>query len=302
MMPILSLLSLPLAPALAAALAVSPPAQDPAPAPQEPTAEDPGTTGARAVEVRDDLGQLFADHGVSGALWIEDLSREHAYAWRPEVAEQAFLPASTFKILNSLIALETGAVASVDEVIPWDGADRGWSEWNKDHCMRSAIRVSAVWFYQELARRIGEERMADFVKRARYGNANIGGKIDTFWLDGDLRITPRQQIDFLRRLRDGSLPFDKKHLDAVRSNIEIERGDGYVIRAKTGWAISVEPNTGWYVGYVERGEDAWFFATYVAIEQQDREQAKARVAITHDALRRLDVIAPRPETTKSPPQ
>ena len=101
------------------------------------------------------------------------------------------LPASTFKIPNSLIALETGVVEDPDkDVFKWDGVTRSIEAWNKDHTLRSAIAVSAVPVYQEIARRIGAERMQKYVDLFDYGNRNIGGGIDQFWLTGDLRIDP----------------------------------------------------------------------------------------------------------------
>src|SRR3977135_4644506 len=117
------------------------------------------------------------------------------------------LPASTFKIPNSLIALETGVVVDPDkDVFKGDGVTRPIEAGNKDHTMRSAIAASAVPVYQEIARRIGEERMQKYVDLLDYGNRDIGGGLHQFWLTGNMRIDPIQQVDFVDRLRRGGLP------------------------------------------------------------------------------------------------
>ncbi len=130
------------------------------------------------------------------------------------------MPASTFKIPNSIIALETGVVEDPDkDIFKWDGVKRSIEAWNKDHTLRSAIAVSAVPVYQEIARRIGPERMQKYVDLMDYGNRDIGGGIDQFWLTGNLRIDPMQQIDFLDRLHRGVLPVSRRSQELVRDII-----------------------------------------------------------------------------------
>ena len=116
-------------------------------------------------------------------------------------ARTGYLPGSTFKIPHALIALETGVVADVDkEVIRWDGVVREIEEWNRDHTLRTAMRYSVVPVFQQIANRIGAERMKQFVDAFDYGNRDIGGALDRFWLDGALRISALEQIEFLQAL------------------------------------------------------------------------------------------------------
>jgi beta-lactamase class D len=82
--------------------------------------------------------------------------------------------------------------------------------------LREAIKISNVAIYQELARRIGIERMRDGVKRLGYGNMEIGSVVDRFWLEGPLAISAVEQTQFLHRLVEGSLPIDPKALRAVK--------------------------------------------------------------------------------------
>jgi len=162
-------------------------------------------------EIRSDLAKLFTDTGTAGTFVgykVEDylvISSDSDRSGEPK------LPASTFKIANSLIALETGVVGDPDkDVFKWDGVTRSFEAWNKDHTLRSAIAASAVPVYQEIARRIGQDRMQKYVDLLDYGNHNIGGGIDQFWLTGALRIDPVQQVDFVDRLRRRALPVSKR--------------------------------------------------------------------------------------------
>jgi beta-lactamase class D len=165
-------------------------------------------------EIHEDLAKHFIDEGTAGTFVGYKIDDYLIIASDKDRSGEAKLPASTFKIANSLIALETGVVEDPDkDVFKWDGVTRSIEAWNRDHTMRSAIAVSAVPVYQEIARRIGEARMQKYVDLLEYGNRNIGGGIDQFWLTGDLRIDPMQQIDFVDRLRRGALPISKRSQD-----------------------------------------------------------------------------------------
>lgn len=147
-------------------------------------------------------------------------------------------PCSTFKVLNSMIALDTKVIKDENETIKWDGIVRQYSFWNHDHTMRSAIAVSTVWFYQELARRIGEKRMQEYVSKAHYGNADTSHTLTNFWLGGgSLKISTNEQVDFLARLVRGTLPFSKRAMDTVQNIMTTEKKGDYKIGGKTGSCI-----------------------------------------------------------------
>ena len=247
--------------------------------------------GARTNESwvhRADFERHFDQAGVTGVFLAYEPHTGNFLTNDAERARTAFIPASTYKIFNSLVALETGVLADEHFTLTWDGIDRGWSEWNQDHDMRSAIKYSAVWFYQEVARRIGAERMQHHVDAAGYGNRDISGGIDQFWLEGGLRISPYEQINFLRRLYDGDLPFSPRTMDIVKDVLLFEKTETYTLRAKTGWGSRFSPQVGWFVGYVERDPKPLFFALNLDIvEEQD---AEARIAITRRILGDLGML------------
>lgn len=178
--------------------------------------------------------------GFAGTVLVYDLDGDEYLAGHAERVERRRIPASTFKIFNSLVALETGVVADQHTVIEWDGVTRGRSELNRDLDLQTAFRLSAVPHFQELARRIGPERMQRFIDAVGYGNRDISGGIDEFWLTGGLRISPREQVDFLVRLYRGDLPFAPRTVAIVKEMMVSERTPEHLIRSKTGWAVSAE--------------------------------------------------------------
>lgn len=259
------------------------------------------TTSVSAVEMPSvanvdqniDFEQHFQDLGVEGSIMIYDSNKDHSFQHNPERNKTAFLPASTYKILNSLIALESGVISDEIAVLTWDGIQRKVPQWNRDLNMREAIKLSAYWFYQVLARRVGHDQMQRWVTQVEYGNQTIGGPedIDRFWLRGELRITPEQQIQFLRRFYKNDLPFSERSLDLVKDIIILEKTPDYTLRGKTGWVgfdDGVTPQIGWLVGYLEKGENVYFFATNIEIHNQ--EDAAARMEVTHRCLKDLAVL------------
>jgi beta-lactamase class D len=214
-------------------------------------------------EIRDGLVKHFTEAGTAGTFVSYKTEDYLIIASDKDRSGQAMLPASTFKIANSLIALETGVVADPDkDVFKWDGVTRSIDAWNRDHTMRSAIAASVVPVYQEIARRIGAERMQKYLDLLEYGNRNIGGGIDQFWLTGDLRIDPFQQVDFVDRLRRGALPVTKRSQELVRDILPVTKVGDAVIRAKSGLlgAEIGKPSLGWMVGWAEKGSEQTVFA------------------------------------------
>jgi beta-lactamase class D len=214
-------------------------------------------------EIREDLAKRFTDEGTAGTFVGYKIDDYLLIASDKERSGQAMLPASTFKIPNSLIALETGVVGDPDkDVFKWDGVVRSIEGWNRDHTLRSAIAASAVPVYQEIARRIGAERMQKYLDLFEYGNRDIGGGIDQFWLTGNLRIDPVQQVDFVDRLRRGALPVSKRSQQLVRDILPVTKSGDAVIRAKSGLlgAEVGKPSLGWLVGWAEKGSAQTVFA------------------------------------------
>jgi beta-lactamase class D len=245
-------------------------------------------TSKPKIEERKDFKRFFDQANVSGGIYIYDLRRNKYLIYDRERFDRQFVPASTSKIIHSLVFLDSGALGNENETIKWDGVKRSVEAWNQDHNLRSAIKVSAVWFYVEASKRVGQVKMQKYYDAANYGNRNTGGFGVDYWNKGDLRITPREQIDFLVRFYENRLPFAPSALATVKDILIQEKTDKYVLRGKTGWSNDYTPQVGWYVGYVERGADAYFFATEIDIKKA-ADLAK-RAEITKNVLRSLRII------------
>jgi beta-lactamase class D len=234
-------------------------------------------------EIREGLLSRFKEEGTLGTFVAYKVDDYLIIASDRERSGEGRLPASTFKIANSLIALETGVVQDPDkDVFKWDGVKRANEDWNKDHTLRSAIAVSAFPVYQEIARRIGQEQMQKYVDLFEYGNRNIGGGIDTFWVSGDLRIDPVQQVDFVDRLRRGVLPISKRSQELVRDILPVTKVGDAIIRAKTGLTDGEHGSLGWLVGWAEKGSANTVFA--LNLDCREPRHIADRMKLTQQCL------------------
>lgn len=242
-------------------------------------------------EVRGALAKRFTDVGTEGTFAAYKVDDYQVIVSDTVRSGEGKLPASTFKVANSLIALETEVVGDPDkDVFKWDGVTRSIEAWNRDHTLRSAIAVSAVPVYQEIARRIGEGRMKDFLERLDYGNHDVVGGIDQFWLTGALRTDCIQQIDFLDRLRRGALPVSERSQALVRDILPVTKDGQAIIRAKSGLlgAEIGKPSLGWMVGWVENGPARTIFA--MNMDCKEPRHIPMRMALTQDCLREIGAL------------
>ncbi|WP_370662438.1 class D beta-lactamase [Massilia aurea] len=229
---------------------------------------------------------LFKKEGVTGTFVVHDVAKDTNTGHDEQRAGKRFIPASTFKIPNSLIALSTGAVASVDEIVPYDGKPVARAEWAKSMGLREAIKMSNVPVYQELARRIGMDRMRGALVRMNYGNNDTGTVVDRFWLDGPLEISALEQAVFLARLAQGQLPFENMHMEAVRA---IARQHGPAdLYAKTGWGKRPgQPDIGWWVGWIKKEGKLYTFALNIDIPHGAEDK---RVSLAKASLHALGLL------------
>ncbi|WP_341502058.1 class D beta-lactamase [Gallaecimonas sp. GXIMD4217] len=235
----------------------------------------------------EELAAVFAE--VKGTFVLHDVAAERYQVHDRARAERRFVPASTFKVVNSLIGLSVGAVQDVSEVIPYDGRPVWRQAWARDMDLRQAIKVSNVALYQVLAERIGLERMAENVRRLGYGNQDVGDKVNRFWLDGPLAISAREQVDYLAKLALGKLPFPAKAQAQVRDILLLEQGDGWRLYGKTGMGPGKDSKwLGWWVGWVEKEGRVYSFA--LNVDMADASLASKRIELGQAALRALGVL------------
>lgn len=204
--------------------------------------------------------------GREGCVVLYDSGSDQWTIHNESRARERFSPCSTFKIPNTLIGLETGVVQDGGTTFTWDGTVHSRSESNRDHQLRSAFQLSIVWYYQELARRVGEPAMGEWLRKFEYGNQDISGGLTKFWLGNSLRISAVEQVEFLRKLQSGSLPVSARSLEIVRDLMIVDHGTTGTLRGKTGsrGVAGGGYDLGWFVGWLERPQGApVFFATQV---------------------------------------
>ncbi len=228
-----------------------------------------------------DVAEFFSDH--NGTFILRDVKTGKTFVYNQERANTRQTPESTFKVPNALIGLQVKAVRDEYDVKRWDSVKHEFDTWNRDHTLGSAMRESAIWYYQEMARDIGEQHMNDWVQKISYGNEDISGGIDQFWLSSSLKISPLEQVDFMEKLYKEELPFDSPVMKTVkRMMIQVE-GDHYTLYGKTGTRLS-DLGLGWFVGFIKVDNRSYVFVTNI-----DSSGTKAK-NITLDILKKYHLI------------
>ena len=234
---------------------------------------------AADVATRPDWQRFFDAKGVRGTFVLFEPAKDRYLVLDESRARTRFIPASTFKIANALIGLEVGSISDENEVFHWDGKPKPFAAWERDQTLDSGMRASVVWMFQDVARRTGKERMREWLDRLDYGNKDIAGGIDLFWLQGGLRISAREQVDFLRRLAEGELPMTQRAQRLVRHALIVEKTPAHTLYAKTGTADSGRNAVNWWVGWVEKkGRPVGYFAMNFAPRKDTRYEDRFAIA------------------------
>ncbi len=246
------------------------------------------------VTTNDSLKTYFDSNKVEGCFGLYDNGKNEFTIYNlARYRDSAFLPASTFKIVNSLIGLHTGRIFDEKMVIKWDGKTRSIDAWNHDLTMEQAFKVSAVPYYQEVARRIGKDTMQLWLDSLKYGTRKIKTAIDTFWLDNSLKITPDEQLGLVKRLYFDQLPFDKRSQRIVRQVMLQEDNANYKLSYKTGWGYKENGKSlGWVVGWIEENKHPYFFVLNLEGEH-DMDMVAARMNVLKGILKKMGFMEGR---------
>lgn len=247
------------------------------------------------VKQDDSLKKYFDENHLTGCFAIMDNGTGEFTVYNlPRYRDSAYLPASTFKIVNSLIGLQTGRITSDSMVIPWDGVTRRVADWNKDLNMYSAFQVSSLPYYQEVARRIGKDTMQFWLDSLHYGSGKkdtlckITGPIDSFWINNTLKITPDENLGLVKKLYFNELPFFKLYQEKVKQAMLFENNANYKLAYKTGWGFTEQNHSlGWIVGWIEENNHPYFFVLNVESPDADYDMRTARMKILKDILKQM---------------
>jgi beta-lactamase class D len=237
-----------------------------------------------------DFGKYFSAHNINGCFLLFDPESNLYIEYNHDRCDSEYIPASTFKILNSLIALEEGVIKDTAQVIPWDGYVWPNAEWNRDQTLVSAVRYSCIWVFFEIARKVGTVKYQEYLDTADYGNRDLSGPPDRFWLSGELRISAREQITFLRKFCDYDLPVSRENVDIVKRLITLEETPHYRLYGKTGAGrLGEDKLIMWFIGWVEtEGRPCYFAMNYTT--DDFKSTRKARLDITKNILTEMKLI------------
>ena len=246
------------------------------------------------VKIEESLGKYFTQNGVHGTFaLLDNATNEFTVYNLDRYRDSAYLPASTFKIVNSLIGLQTGKIESDSMVITWDGVDRGRPECNGDLSMYEAFRLSCPPWYQEIARRIGKDTMQRWLDSLAYGNKKIS-RIDTFWLDNSLKIRPDEQMGLVKRLFFNQLPFFKLNQEIVKRAMLFEDTPQYRLSYKTGWGFDEKGQSiAWIVGWIEENRHPYFFVMNFETANKNADIPAIRLNMLKSILKELGFMEGR---------
>ena len=236
----------------------------------QPKSENTVNNAASGGIQEENLQKYFDDLNIKGSITIYDYKNKKWYYSDKKDSEKRTLPASTFKIPNSLISIEEYAVKDENEVLKWDGVIREFPAHNADTDLKTAFKNSTVWFHREMSRRVGIDKYRKYLKEFNYGNQKLSGIPDYFWLDNTLVISPAEQINFLSGLYDEKYPLSKRTYNIVKNVMIEKKTDSYTLRAKTGSGLVKTLDIGWYVGYIETKDNVYFFATRLQQDEPDK--------------------------------
>jgi beta-lactamase class D len=222
-------------------------------------------------------------HQLRGGFLIYDEHDSTLYSNQFHLLDSMLSPVSTFKIYNALQALDNKLLFNENDTLHWDGKMRRVEAWNRDLSLQEAFSASAVWYFQEVARRSGKERMQHTVNVLDYGNKSVAGAIDSFWLNGTLLISARQQLDLLRRLYHEQLPFNIESQQTVKRIMKNNEPNLY---GKTGWGMWQGKDLGWFIGWMEQESKPIFFVhILMADEIPDNDFGQLRRSMIMEQLK-----------------
>jgi beta-lactamase class D len=238
------------------------------------------------------LQKYFDENKVTGTFGLFDNAQGQFTIYNvTRFSDSVYLPASTFKIVNSLIGVEIGRVQDSSTVFKWDSVVHPKrTECDRDMTMYDAFRISCPPWYQQLARRIGKDTMQHWLDTLgyaqRYGKFVIKNNLDTFWLDNSAKVTADEQLGLVKKLYFDQLPFTKRSHRIVRNMMLWENNANYKLSYKTGWGSTEKGHQlGWIIGWIEENKHPYFFALQLESPDSNYDMKTARLKILKDILK-----------------
>ena len=251
-----------------------------------------GNKTTKRIDVKG-FGDIIDSNDLSGSIVFFEESTNTWFSNDFDWADKRRLPASTFKIVNSIIGLETNVVSDTGIQFKWDSSQDRRKMWRKDFDLHGAFHASCLPCYQELATNVGLETMQQYVDRLSYGDMIVdSSSLDNFWIKGESGVSQVEQIDFLQRLYSHQLPVSVSTIDKMKKLMVIDSNANYKLSGKTGWGFHNDQDNGWFVGYIEKDDNTYFFATNVTPKETFNMSlfAKMRSLVTMQAFELLGTL------------
>ncbi|HWR40746.1 MAG TPA: BlaR1 family beta-lactam sensor/signal transducer [Patescibacteria group bacterium] len=218
--------------------------------------------------IHEDLSRYFQEY--DGAFVLFDMEKGQYRLYHEANSRQRVSPDSTYKIISSLVGLETGILQDEHTSRVWDGTVYPFERWNRDQTLASAMAQSVSWYFAESDAAVGKQALGRYLAQSGYGNGDLSGDMKDFWVESSLKISPWEQVELLRKLYTYELPFSRRNIDIVKNIIKVPEQGTATLSGKTGTGIvNGHSVNGWFVGYVENAGKVYVFATNI----QGKERA-----------------------------
>jgi bla regulator protein BlaR1 len=224
--------------------------------------------------VYEDLSSYFK--GYKGSFVLYDHSKNQYQIYNREMSEQRISPDSTYKIYSALFALESNVISTNNNEQVWDGKIYPYSEWNQNQNLATALSRSVNWYFQNTDREVGRRQLQDYFHKIKYGNENLSGNLDSYWMESSLKISPIEQVQLLYQLEENQWDFKAENIKAVKKAILIDVQKNGRLYGKTGTGMINGKNVnGWFIGFVDKGDDRFYFAINIQNMNGQAQGSKA---------------------------
>lgn len=224
--------------------------------------------------IYENLSSYF--HGYNGSFVLYDASTNQYQIYNREMSEQRVSPDSTYKIYSALFALESNVISTKNNEQLWDGTVYPFKEWNVNQTLSTALGSSVNWYFQRLDQKIGKKKLQNYFHKVNYGNENLSGNLDNYWLESSLKISPIEQVQLLYAFDDNTFGFKAENVRAVKKALFIEEQKQGQLYGKTGTGtVNGKDINGWFIGYVKKNNHTYYFAINIQDKNGNANGAKA---------------------------
>jgi len=221
---------------------------------------------------------------------VADAATGHLFVRQGDCATRV-TPASTYKIAISLMGFDSGFLQNEHApTLPYRNGYPIWggTEWREPTDPARWIKLSVFWFSQQVAQALGQARFQQYTTAFGYGNADVTstqGRLNGTkgaWTNSSLRISPLEQVEFLRKVVNRTLPVSTHAYDMTEHITELDaQSDGWTVHGKTGTGSPgprYDPAQayGWFVGWATKGSRTLVFANLIQDEQRESPNAGVR--------------------------